>query len=124
MPETNNLNKVGGISFSQKSYKIHIHRSTILALNSPRYIRFLFNPTRKKFAVQACKEKVPESFKVPKYDPETWDFVVSSYSLVNMVAQCCQWEKDKTYRIHGSAVPDQELVEFDLNDAYIILEEL
>lgn len=69
---------IPGISLCQKWGKIRIFHSTIVALGEPRYIRFLFNLEMKKLAVQACARKEAECFCVPKYDPENWEFKIST----------------------------------------------
>lgn len=44
---------------------------------------------------------MPESFVVPRYEPETWAFPISSFPLSKMLSECCAWERDKTYRVFG-----------------------
>ena len=105
-----------GISFQLQSNRVYIFHSTILALDEPKYIRLLFNPEKKHLAVQACARRKPESFVVPRYEPETWAFPISSFPLSKMLSECCSWERDKTYRVY-------HLVEFDLAQAVIYTEE-
>ena len=49
-----------------------------MALGEPKYIRFLFNPEKRGLVVQACARKEAECFRVPKYNPENWEFKISS----------------------------------------------
>lgn len=74
--QENNI-MIPGISLCQKWGKIRIFHSTIVALGEPRYIRFLFNPDKKGLVVQACARKEAECFRVPKYNPENWEFKIS-----------------------------------------------
>ena len=111
-----------GISLCKKSGKIgriRIFHSTIKELGNPKYIRFLFNPAKKSLVVQSCKNKEPESFRVPKYNPENWDFTVHSSPMLKMIWKVCEWEENKTYRSDGRYYAEYNLVEFDLNQAEI-----
>ncbi len=111
-----------GISLCKKSGKIgriRIFHSTIKELGNPKYIRFLFNPAKKSLVVQSCKNKEPECFRVPKYNPENWDFTVHSSLMLKMIWKVCEWEEDKTYRSDGRYYAEYKLVEFDLNQAEI-----
>ena len=111
-----------GISLCTKSGKIgriRIFHSTIKELGNPKYIRFLFNPAKKSLVVQSCKNKEPECFRVPKYNPENWDFTVHSSLMLKMIWKVCEWEEDKTYRSDGRYYAEYKLVEFDLNQAEI-----
>ena len=58
-----------GISFQLQSNRVYIFHSTILALDEPKYIRLLFNLEKKHLAVQTCARRMPESFVVPRYEP-------------------------------------------------------
>ena len=111
-----------GISLCKKSGKIgriRIFHSTIKEFGNPKYIRFLFNPAKKSLVVQSCKNKEPECFRVPKYNPENWDFTVHSSLMLKMIWKVCEWEEDKTYRSDGRYYAEYKLVEFDLNQAEI-----
>ena len=88
-------------------------------MGNPKYIRFLFNPAKKSLVVQSCKNKEPECFRVPKYNPENWDFTVHSSLMLKMIWKVCEWEEDKTYRSDGRYYAEYKLVEFDLNQAEI-----
>lgn len=55
------------------------------------YRRFQNRRTvRAEFAlvVQSCENKEPESFCVPKYNPENWDFTVHSSPMLKMIGKC------------------------------------
>ena len=75
---------IPGISLCQKWGKIRIFHSTIVALGEPKYIRFLFNPEKRGLVVQACARKEAECFRVPKYNPENWEFKISSVPMLRM----------------------------------------
>lgn len=88
MQENNMM--IPGISLCQKWGKIRIFHSTIVALGEPRYIRFLFNPDKKGLVVQACARKEAECFRVPKYNPENWEFKISSVPMLRMIWNTCK----------------------------------
>lgn len=108
---------IPGISLCQKWGKIRIFHSTIVALGEPRYIRFLFNLEMKKLAVQACARKEAECFCVPKYNPENWEFKISSVPMLRMIWRTCEWNPENTYRLSGIHHPEYNLVEFDMKQA-------
>lgn len=114
--QENNI-AIPGISLCPKWGKIRIFHSTIVALGEPRYIRFLFNLEKKRLAVQACVRKEAECFRVPKYNPENWEFKISSVPMLKMIWKTCDWDMEKTYRLVGIIHPEHNLVEFDMKQA-------
>lgn len=90
-----------------------------MALGEPRYIRFLFNPDKKGLVVQACARKEAECFRVPKYNPENWEFKISSVPMLRMIWNTCNWDKEKTYRLTGMCHIEHNLVEFDMKRATV-----
>lgn len=116
-------NNLLGISFQLQSNRMYIFHSTIIALGEPKFIRLLFNPQKKRLAVQACAKRKPESFIVPRYEPETWAFPISSFPLSQMLSDCCAWDRNQTYRVFGELHKEYKLVEFDLTQAVIYTEE-
>ena len=117
MQENNMM--IPGISLCQKWGKIRIFHSTIVALGEPRYIRFLFNPDKKGLVVQACARKEAECFRMPKYNPENWEFKISSVPMLRMIWNTCNWDKEKTYRLTGMCHIEHNLVEFDMKQATV-----
>ena len=86
---------IPGISLCQKWGKIRIFHSTIVALGEPKYIRFLFNPEKRGLVVQVCAKKEAECFRVPKYNPENWEFKISSVPMLRMIWKTCDWDTEK-----------------------------
>ena len=91
---------IPGISLCQKWGKIRIFHSTIVALGEPKYIRFLF--------------------RVPKYNPENWEFKISSVPMLRMIWKTCEWDTEKTYRFTGICHSEYNLVEFDMKQATVL----
>ena len=111
------------MSLSKKWGKTRIYHNTILALENPEYIRLLFNPKKKKLAIQLCTQKKAERFKVPYYNSDKWDFCINSKPLLSMIWKCCSWEPEKTYRLSGELYVQQKLIEFDLDKAMMLEED-
>ena len=117
-----NIQSQNGISFSLNEGRMFVYHATILELKEPKYIRFLFNPQEKKLAVLRCEKKLSESFVVPKYVPENWDFRIQSMDMMKMIYRCCKWDEEKTYRTYGTYHEKHGLIEYDLMNASIIEE--
>lgn len=108
--------KSPGISFSLQAGRIVIFRTTLEALDYPEYYRFLFNPENRLFAMQICGIDDEGAHRLPKMDPEG-SCEIKSKGLVRLVYQICGWKKELTYRIPGSHIPGERLVNYDLADA-------
>ena len=115
MQENNMM--IPGISLCQKWGKIRIFHATIGPIRTARDRRFLFNPDKKGLVVQACARKEAECFRVPKYNPENWEFKISSVPMLRMIWNTCNWDKEKTYRLTGMCHIEHNLVEFDMKQA-------
>ena len=118
MPKT--TVNITGVSLCQKKGIIRIFRSTIKELGDPRYIRFLFNPEKRTLAVQSVSRKEAECFRVPKYNPENWEFKISSVPMLRMIWKTCEWDAEKTYRLTGICHSEYNLVEFDMKQATML----
>ena len=45
--------------------------------------------------MQACARKDAECFRVPKYNPENWEFKISSVPMLRMIWKTCEWDAEK-----------------------------
>jgi hypothetical protein len=115
-----------GVSFSYKRSRVLVFLSTLQVLNNPSCVRFLFNPCEKKLAIQECEYNEKDSFVVPKYEKsEEWKtYEISSISMIEMLWECCEWTKNRTYRIFGEYYPGYRLVEFKMSDAVELSEDM
>lgn len=109
-----------GISFSRKRREISIYRSTIEALGRPCFVRFLFNMEKGRLALQSCEEEELESFVVPPFDDNEWEFLIYSENLIRIIWQRFGWDKNARYHCNGTSYPEYNLVEFDLKQAEIM----
>lgn len=118
------FNSLPGISLSMKRARILIYQATIKAIGEPDYIRFLFNPERKRLAIQACEYSETDSFRVPSNFGYDREFEITSTQMQKLIGKSCGWARDKTYRIFGVVHSEYALVEFDLEQAVLINEEM
>ena len=113
----NEIEALSGLTFDPFKGRIMIHRNTIEALNTPEYFRFLFNPKRKRFAVQACLMGEEGAEKLPALREGNCCYV-NSLSLVKYVFRTCNWDLEYTHRVEGILYREQKLVEFDLSHSW------
>ena len=106
-----------GLTFDPVQERITIFRTTIEAIGTPEYYRFLFNPTRKKFAIQACAINDEGAEKMPKLRDGDCCYVRSAL-LVRYVFDTCSWNRELTHRVEGVLRPEQKLVEYDLTRSW------
>ena len=111
---TNNL----GLSFSIGRGRLLIYHATIIKLGDPNYIRFLYNDSKRRIAVQCCEKIDREGFRVPKVvSGERFQFEINSSPLLSVIYKKCQWDIDKTYTVTGTPYPEHRLIEFRLDEA-------
>lgn len=107
-----------GMSFSITRGRLLIYHATIKALGEPDYIRFLYNDSKRRVAIQCCEKIDKEGFRVPKVaDGERFSFVISSSPFLSVIYKKCEWDIEQTYNVLGTAYPEHRLVEFCLDDA-------
>lgn len=112
---------ITGVSLCNKAGRIRIFHSTIKRLGEPKYIRFLFNPEKQLFAVQASDRKDSECFYVPKCSENDWNFVINSIPMLRIIWKVCKWDEEKSYRISGTYHAECNLVVFDLKQAVTLM---
>jgi len=114
-------NSALGISFMISAGRITIFKTTLAALGYPEYYRFMFNSADRRFAVQACSID-DEGAKHMPWVKDSDHCDIKSMKLVRYIYRTCDWNTRLSYRIAGTAVPDQHLVAFDLTGALEIHE--
>ncbi len=111
-----------GISFSIKSGRITIFKTTLEAMGYPEYFHFRFSPEDLMFGVEPCHIDDGGSHRLPD-ELAREHFDIKCKALVRFVYQTCGWSKQLTYRIPGEKYADDgRLVVFDLRRAYEIHE--
>lgn len=109
------------ISFYLRGGTIHIHRSTIRALGSPSFIRFLISEDGATLLVQAYHKKDFQSFRVPAVlNDEIGRVQIHSKGLCAVFIKQFGWNSDSSYRIPGKPIPTQGVAAFDLTRADVI----
>lgn len=102
-----------GISFSVAYGRITIFKTTLKAIGLPQYFRFLLDPENGKLAVEKCSYQSSGAHQLPE-DTSHDGYELKSMDMVRFIYQTCGWDMKSTYRIRGIAVPDRDMVVFDL----------
>ena len=105
-----------GLSFSHKSARVLIHRSTLEALGNPAYIRFLCSIRTNRVSVQVCAKEESGAIKVPLRKTRK-PITICSLVMQRTLWDACDWNRGSNYRVWGVLYPKHELVEFDLTKA-------
>lgn len=110
-----------GISFSLKSGRITIFKTTLTVMGFPEFYRFLYNPDTHRLAIEPCEINDPGAYALVNVKKdETYD--VNSMDFVRMMYRENEWDGHISYRIAGRAFPKARAVEFDLTTALEIYE--
>lgn len=106
------------ISFYPRSGAIRIFRSTVRALESPKFLRFRLNAEGSSMIMEPYGKSDFTSFRVPKTVFQGGEGMeIYSRRFVYGVARHCGWEHNLSYRIPGRFLPAQGIVLFDLTRA-------
>ena len=109
--------KVPRISFAYRKYTMRISFYSLYCLDLPVYIRFLINPEKKQFAVQASSKEDIRSVKVDYFNQYEVKMRHVSALLVHQIFEMGGWNKNLVYRIEGKYIEKHKLVVFNLADA-------
>ncbi len=112
-----------GISFSMQRRRILIYHDTLRALGEPAYVRFLLNKEARRISLQTCRYGDSGYHEVGDYKNEKWSFEINSMDLIRLLRKICGWRMNCTYRVIGTAIPQHQLVEFDLTQAEPVTDE-
>lgn len=105
-----------GVTFDPFQDRIRIHGSTAEALGQSEYFRFLFNPQKGMFAVQACGAKDQGAERLCQASEGERRYVNSAW-LVRYIYDACGWRKSRSRRAYGILRGEHGLVEFNLKEA-------
>ncbi len=110
-----------GINFGIYAGRITLFKGTIIALGHPEFYRFLFDPDSRKFAVQCCSIDASGANQLPRQlNRERYE--TYSLDLVRYIYKICGWDIGSSYRIKGVALPESQMIVFDLNEALRVIE--
>lgn len=107
------------ITFRMKAGRITIFRSILSAIGYPEFYRFLYNPERRQIAIEPCEMDAPGSYAGVKKD-DTYE--ISSIDLLRILYRDNGWKNELSYRVPGTAYPEERIVEFDLAAAKEIID--
>lgn len=113
--DNNNLS----IAIDLKKGRIRIHKNTLHALHDPDYIQILINPQTKVIAIRKCttKDKLYHHIKW-KVLASHQCYEIHSKMLMDMLDRMClNYMPGHTYRINGTAYPNEKLVAFKISDS-------
>lgn len=106
-----------GVYFSLKERMIYIHRKTIRELGTPAFFRFLFNPEKRKFAIQVCGYDDPGGYPTPELRGIRGSHRVNHTKLLRQIWRICGWDEGTTYRVKGVIYHSAQVAEFLLDEA-------
>ena len=113
MRAENKGNRAIGITFSWKGAGVYIYKKTIKALGSPRYVRFLFDDSKRHLAVQVCSPVESGAIRVSAEKER--NYYISSLVLLRLIWKVCNWKRKDTMRCYGTLYKRNQVVDFDLN---------
>jgi len=90
-------------------------------INNPQFVEFLISDDGKTFAVRSCPKNSLRSFRVRlNTNSKTGKVEFYSLSLSRILARINHWNDDSSYRVYGTAFPDQKIAVFDFSSSEII----
>ena len=110
-----------GITFRYADGRITVFRSALDSIGRPEFYHFLYNPTKRMFAIQACGMDAEGANRVPKKNRDD-RYEIKRKNLVRLIYQSCGWDRTRSYRLPGVEYPQQRLVNYDLCHAIPIFE--
>ena len=108
------------ISFYLNCNRIHVFKSTVKEIGSPKYIRFLVKEEGPSIVMESYDRKDFHSHRVRLGSDSRNGMEISSYPLCTLLKNRLGWEDGKSYRIPGKSYPNQHLAAFNLEKAELI----
>ncbi len=114
------MNNKTYISFYLKSNTVRVFTSSVRKIGSPKYVRFLINPKTNRMIMSSYDKKEFTSFRVSRKvlsDSKYSSLRIRSMRFCRLLANQFGWDVNKSYRIPGLVILNQELVVYDLTGA-------
>jgi len=110
------------ISVNLKKPLIRIHKDTLHLIGDPDYVLLLVNPIMRTLAVLPSNRSDTKAHHISKGSlSNKKSFEIYSTPLVQSLRNLCEnWEDNKAYRIYGEAVPNQDVIQFNMAEAVSI----
>lgn len=106
------------VSITNKYFKFN--SVTADELKRPTHVRFLIDTDTKRFAIEACDESDPNAVKFPSPKDDNAKRVVLNVTnkpAHTAIRRLMKWFDDKSYRVHGIAVPESNAIIYNLTQA-------
>lgn len=106
------------VSITNKYFKFNA--VTADELNRPTHVRFLIDTDTKRFAIEVCdaEDRNAVVFPSPKETQEKRAVLnVTNKPAHAAIRKMMKWFDDKSYRVHGVAVPESNAIIYNLNQA-------
>lgn len=107
------------IFIDMKKSRIRIHQSTLQLLGNPSYIQLLVNPTAKMIAVKRTIGSDHLSHRIPEDSLQQQKYceLYSRNFLKALRNASSHWKEKETYRIYGTLIEENQLVQFSMEDS-------
>ena len=107
------------LSFYLRKGEMFVYHNAILAVGSPKCVRFRVKTDGTSMLMEAFDKKTFTSFRVPKIDENDGVGKVRIYSkaFTHILATHQNWDCSRSYRVPGRIMADQKIVLFDLTKA-------
>lgn len=106
------------ISFYLKANRIHVFVEALRDIGSPKYIRFMISEDGTKLAMEPYGKKDFYSHRVSQsVYTGNGGMEVCSLKLCRLIADLHSWDIDRSYRVPGSLLREENVVIFDLRRA-------
>lgn len=109
-----------GLTISGMSNAMHIGKGVIRMLNHPEYLCFRISKNRRSIIIFPCDYSDPMSYKVPDgiFSNHNIMMRVCSKAFVRDALLANHLDINSTYTVHGRYYARQNLVRFDLSEAF------
>lgn len=109
------------LSFYLKVNRIHVFVKALRGIGSPGRICFMISDDGQKLVIKPYAIRDFKSHSIP---PGIYQgngrFEVSSKKLCRIIARMQNWNTDRSYRVPGTVLSDNQVVVFSLSDATTI----
>lgn len=106
------------ISIDQNRNRIRIYKRTLHLLGDPTFIQLLVNPGSLTIVIRSSKQAESMSHRIVwknLFGRQSCE-LYSKYLIKELHKVCANWETDKTYRLLGTLIPSENIVQFDLRN--------
>ncbi len=104
------------IAINYRVDKVRVHKQTIEALGSPRFIQFLINPDEKLLYIRGTNTHQQNCLEVPSKDYRKKNqYVLHGRYFIKKLSELAGWSLDRPHTIQGEYNPDHNMIVFQLD---------